>query len=216
MNQSASLKRTSFTRKMPDNAIKPSPGKRKKKCANRDCRELFVPSSPFICHCSPECGLIIAQDRLAKQKLKKAKAERSADKLKLETFKSIPELKAEAQVIFNKFIRARDANLSCICCDKWNKSNALTGGEWDAGHYRSRGSADHLRFNEMNVHKQLKNCNRYASGNAVEYRLGLIKRIGLPFVEALEADQTIIKWTREILNEIKIKYREKIKSLKNT
>ena len=201
---------------MPDNAIKPQPGKRKKKCGNKLCRKPFESSNPWIKHCSPECGFILHQEIEAKQKSKKEKAERYADKLKIETLKSIPELKAEAQVIFNKFIRARDANLPCICCDKWNKSNSLTGGEWDAGHYRSRGSADHLRFNENNVHKQLKNCNRYASGNAVEYRLGLIKRIGLQFVEELEADQTIIKWTREMLNEIKIKYRQKLKDLKNT
>ena len=177
------------------------------------CRTEFVKRLPGQKVCGSDCALSHAVSARAKAERVEVKKQAALDRAKLETFKSIPELKADAQVIFNKYIRQRDAHLPCICCDKWNKSEALTGGEWDAGHYRSRGSADHLRFNENNVHKQLKNCNRYASGNAVEYRLGLIKRIGLPFVEALEADQTIVKWTREMLNKIKLTYRVKLKEL---
>lgn len=184
---------------------------RPSKC--RICRAEYIKRSMTHKVCSPECGIaLVAKNKEATQR-KINKLNVAIDKAKLDSLKSIPQLKAEAQTIFNAYIRTRDANLPCICCDKWNKSEALTGGEWDAGHYRSRGSADHLRFNEDNVHKQLKNCNRYASGNAVEYRLGLIKRIGLPFVERLEADQTIVKWSREMLNDLKVTYRAKLKVL---
>jgi hypothetical protein len=59
----------------------------------------------------------------------------------------------------------------------------------DAGHYRSsRAVLAHLRFNEDNCHAQSKKENRYNSGNAVDYRIGLIARIGLERVEALESD----------------------------
>lgn len=184
--------------------------KSKAKCKECKVNPVFRPGAKV---CSPECAIKFNDQLIEKAARIAAKKQAAADRAKIEIFKSISELKSEAQVIFNKYIRTRDENLPCICCGKWNKSNALTGGEWDAGHYRSRGSADHLRFNENNVHKQLKNCNRYASGNAVEYRIGLIKRIGLPFVESLEADQTIVKWTREMLNDLKVTYRAKLKEL---
>lgn len=184
----------------------------KAKC--KVCRVNAV-ARPGAIVCGIECAVTWQSKVMEKAARVEIKRQAIADRAKLETLKSIPELKAEAQTIFNEFIRERDKDFSCICCDKWNKSEALTGGTWDAGHYRSRGSADHLRFNENNVHKQLKNCNRYASGNVVEYRLGLIKRIGLPFVEELESDQKIVKWTREQLMEIKLTYRKKLKELKN-
>lgn len=163
--------------------------------------------------CSPECAIELHARVAEKAARIAAKKQAAADRAKLETLKSIPELKADAQVAFNAYIRARDSELPCICCDKWPQSEALSGGAWDAGHYRSRGSADHLRYHEHNVHRQLKNCNRYASGNAVEYRIGLIKRIGLQFVEALEVDQKVVKWTREMLLEIKMTYRAKLREI---
>lgn len=166
--------------------------------------------------CGIECAVQWQNRVIAKTARAKAKAVRVIDAARKQELKSIPELKAEAQTAFNAFIRARDADQPCICCGQWNKSEALSGGAWDAGHYRSRGSADHLRYNENNVHKQLKNCNRYASGNAVAYRLGLIQRIGLAAVEALEADQALVKWTREMLLEIRASYRVKLKELKVT
>ena len=83
----------------------------------------------------------------------------------------------------------------------------------DAGHYRSRGSAPHLRFDERNCHAQSKKDNRYLSGNAVDYRIGLIARIGLEAVESLESDQTPRKWTIEELKAIKAEYRQKLKEL---
>ena len=81
----------------------------------------------------------------------------------------------------------RDKDLSCISC---GKPASNTPNDWDAGHYRSVGSAPHLRFNVLNIHKQCKHCNQYLSGNIVMYRLGLIDRIGLAEVEKIEADQS--------------------------
>ena len=50
------------------------------------------------------------------------------------------------------------------------------------------GSAAHLRFDERNAHAQRKVCNRWGAGRAVDYRIGLVARIGLAAVEALESD----------------------------
>src|SRR3546814_4920656 len=73
----------------------------------------------------------------------------------------------KAQIAFNKFIRLRDARKPCICCGKPLTDGALTGGGYDAGHYRSTGSAPHLRFIEDNCHAQRKQCNQWGAGRAV-------------------------------------------------
>lgn len=89
-----------------------------------------------------------------------------------------------------------------------------TGNAVDAGHYRSTGAASHLRFHEDNCHAQSKHDNQHLAGNAVDYRIGLIKRIGLVRVQALEADNTPHKWTRDELITIRVLYQRKTKVLK--
>ena len=49
----------------------------------------------------------------------------------------------------------------------------------------------------------------------MDYRVGLIKRIGLEAVESLEADQTPKKYTIAELRAIKAHYVAKLKELKN-
>lgn len=75
--------------------------------------------------------------------------------------------------------------------------------------------APHLRFSEQNVHAQRKQCNRYGAGNVVGYRLGLIERIGLAAVEALEADNAPRKYTADDLRGIKAEYARKARELEN-
>lgn len=156
--------------------------------------------------------------KLDREKRKKAisdaRIDRAETRKRKEAAKTIPQLIKEAQVAFNAFIRARDAGKPCICCGRTETSvDGLGSHGWDAGHYRSTGSASHLRFNEDNVHRQLVYCNRYGAGRAVDYRLGLISRIGLDRVEALEADNKPHKWQREELIAIKEKYKLKLKEL---
>lgn len=131
-----------------------------------------------------------------------------------EALKSLAELTRAAQTVFNAYVRARDANQPCICCGRTETGvDGLGSHGWDAGHYRSTGSASHLRFNEDNCHRQLVYCNRHGAGRAVDYRIGLIARIGLERVEALEADNQPRKWTREELIELRATYRAKLKEL---
>ncbi len=187
-----------------------------RKC--RHCKQMFQLIRCGQNTCSYECSVAVAEIVAAKSKAKREKAERIAQiastkilRLKLKTK---GEWMKEAQAAFNAYIRMRDqlAGHPCISSGQpldWSGNNV------DAGHYRSRGSAPHLRFDERNCHAQSKKDNRYLSGNAVDYRIGLIARIGLEAVESLEADQTPKKYTIAELRAIKAHYVAKLKELKN-
>lgn len=152
------------------------------------------------------CGLTCAK-RYA-QRVKRAK-----ETLRKQSLERIPDLIKAAQKEFNAFIRLRDAGKPCICCGR-PLGEADVGGAYDAGHYRSTGSASHLRFDERNCHAQRKACNRYGAGRAVDYRIGLIARIGKEAVESLEASNEPHKWDRDELRAIRDTYRNKLKALK--
>ena len=143
----------------------------------------------------------------------KIRVERAIDRKQREGLKRIPDLIAEAQKAFNAYIRERDKDKPCICCGKPLGQSAVGGG-YDCGHFRSTGSASHLRYDEHNAHAQRKYCNRYGSGRAVDYRVGLVRRIGLEQVERLESSNAPHKWERDELIAIKALYVQKLKQLK--
>ena len=168
-----------------------------KKC--KICRVSFVPYKSLEQWCSPECGF-----KLFKQNQdKKASREYRQAKVKL---KPRAQWLKEAQTIFNKFIRLRDDAEPCISCGRHHT------GQYHAGHYRSVGSTPELRFNELNCHKQCSVCNNYLSGNAINYRINLVKKIGLEQVEWLESKHEPLHLSIEEIVEIKKKYSDKIKS----
>jgi hypothetical protein len=156
--------------------------------------------------CSPRCA-----GRYVKEQ---KKAEAADTKARKAAMKTIPQLIKEAQHAFNAYIRQRDEGKDCICCPGTPLGGPAVGGAFDCGHWRSVGSASHLRFDERNAHGQRKVCNRYGAGRAVDYRRGLVERIGLAGVEALEQDNHTHKWTREELIEIRATYIQKLKDLK--
>lgn len=179
------------------------------------CKTEFMQKTPLHSLCSGACAIkhLIAQNE--KRKARELIESRRATKLKLDAIKSINDLIKEAQTAFNAFIRYRDKDLTCICCDKPYGTNAL-GGDFDAGHYRSRGAAGHLRFDEDNCFGQRKYCNTYQSGNVQGMRRGMIKRIGIDRVVAIETNHEIKKWSREELIELKAQYKLKLKQLKES
>lgn len=162
--------------------------------------------------CSPACALTLSKEQARKAREKKDKQDR------IETRKRMAERKArlktradwfnELQKWVNKFIRLRDKDEPCISCGRYHQ------GQWHAGHYRSRGACPELRFNEDNIHKQCSACNNYKSGNAIEYRIRLVNKIGLERVEFLERnDHPPLKWSvDEIKAQIEI-YKAKCKEL---
>lgn len=207
------LRRTAILRARPDadyltvpvrKEPKPAKGPRQKLCAC--CRVSFVPMTPMGRACSIKCAISIAEEV-------RKKAERKDDRERKQALKRRADHLADAQTAFNAFVRARDADLPCICCGKFSDSTAGVGGKWDAGHYLSRGSHPHLRFDERNVFKQRKGCNRPGGTTAASFRLGVISRIGLAAVEALEADNEPRKYTVEQLIEIKMHYKARLRAL---
>jgi len=180
-----------------------------KKC--RVCRQPFEPRPPRALVCSEDCAGAFAVSKRLKEERRAEKAaqalERKDTKARKERLKTRRAWEREAQASFNAFIRARDADKPCICCGL-PLSAGDVGGHYDCGHYRSVGSAPHLRFHEDNCHAQRKQCNRW-----VDYRLGLIQRIGLARVEALEADQSPRKYTADELRAIRDLYRAKLREL---
>ena len=167
--------------------------------------------------CSYSCATEWVKARNQKLKAQKAKqeakVERQLTKERKEALKTRNDWIKETQVAFNAYIRERDKDQPCICCGK-PLGESQVGGGYDAGHYRSTGSAPHLRFHEDNCHAQRKHCNNWKAGNAVDYRLGLIKRIGLERVEALEANNEPAKWSIDELKAIREHYKTKLKELK--
>jgi hypothetical protein len=168
--------------------------------------------------CTPICAMKTARKVAMKENKATLSLERRQLKEKRESLKTLPQLTKEAQAAFNGYIRERDqaAGHGCICCPNpldWG-TVGVRGHAVDAGHYRSTGSAPHLRFNADNCHAQRVVCNRHGSGRAVDYRLGLIARIGLARVEALESDNSPRKFTRDELRQIRDHYRAKARELR--
>ena len=153
--------------------------------------------------CGPACAMKVARKAVQD-------ADKKETKRKLDAMQTRPQLLKKAQTAFNAYIRARDKGKPCISCDKPLDGGANT---FDAGHYRSVGSAPHMRFVEDNCHGQCKHCNNWLSGNHVEYRKRLLERIGERQLELLESDNTLRKYTKEGLEEIAKHYREETRRL---
>lgn len=198
----------------------------RRKC--KVCGEYFVPKfhDIRIRWCCPEHGAILAMEEREKEKVKAAakriKEQKEAEKAgrkrrqeKRESLKYKSQWDKEAQSAFNRYIRIRDEGKECVSCGNplLGKSNYLTGSAIDASHYRSRGAASHLKFNVFNVHSACTRCNRQLSGNAVEYRIRLIERIGQERVERLESDNEPRRFDIQYLQRIKSIFTRKARAL---
>ena len=186
------MKRSTPLRRPTGIAKASVPVPRAKKC--KACRQQFTALRPLQSACSPACALDLAAKAREKQ-------ERATDKAKREKLKTRSDWIKEAQAAVNRYVRLRDAGRPCISCG--GSPEQKRGGTMDAGHYRSTGSAPHLRFYTLNIAAQCVPCNRHLGGNAVEFRRGLVKRLGLPKVEAIEAMHWSPKWSIDYLKRLK-------------
>ena len=181
----------------------------KKKC--RHCKEYDLVESgikvPLGWFCSMSC--VVQHGKKAATVVSDKRKRQTLTKLK-ESVKTASEWRVEAQTAFNAYVRYRDRDLPCISCDAIGDHDGL-GGYWDAGHYRSRGAAKHLSFNLWNCAKQCSRCNRYLSGNVVEYRKRLITRIGSERVDKLENNNDTVKHDITYLRRIKQIFKNKLR-----
>ena len=194
-------------------AIKEQKAPKPKKCKNPACGISFPPQRLGQAVCSPKCALAMAPANSERASKAIAQLGRREIKVRKEALKSRGDHMREAQQAFNEYIRTRDQAAGHFCISS-GKPLDWSGNAVDAGHYRSVGSAPHLRFDERNCHAQSKQDNRFLSGNAVDYRIGLIARIGQEAVDALESDQSVRKYSVEQIKGIKTYYRAKTRELK--
>lgn len=176
------------------------------------CSTEYIPRSSLqkVCH-NYKCALEF--NRLADAKIadrknrKREKEERAAWRERKADVKPLKHWEDLTQRVVNDYIRERDRELPCISC------GTFTTVQWEAGHFRSRGAASHLRYNEDNIHKQCHRCNAELSSNAIPYRIALVEKIGLERVEALENNNTPHRFTREELKGIRMHYRALMRAL---
>ncbi|MDG6423741.1 recombination protein NinG [Pseudomonas syringae pv. actinidiae] len=199
------MKRTPLQRKTPLT----SGSTRRKRCP--ECRVMFTPARVGQAVCGEiDCAIAHGQSEKGRAIAGKALAEvgRREIKVRKEALKSRSDHMKDTQQAFNEWVRHRDAALPCVSCGRHHQ------GKYDAGHYRTVGSNPALRFEPLNCHKQCVPCNQHKSGNVVEYRLELVRRIGIVNVEWLEGPHEPQKYTVQELKALTAKYRALTRELK--
>lgn len=199
------MKRTPLQRKTPLT----SGGPRRKRCP--ECRVMFTPDRTGQAVCGEiDCAIAHGQSEKGRAIAGKALAEigRREIKVRKEALKSRSAHMKDTQQAFNEWVRHRDAALPCVSCGRHHE------GKYDAGHYRTVGSNPALRFEPLNCHRQCSPCNTQLSGNIVNYRIELVRRVGIANVEWLEGPHEPQKHTIEELKALTAKYRAMTRELK--
>ena len=105
----------------------------------------------------------------------------------------------KAKQVFQKWIRKRDKDDPCISC------GTVSSDLWDGGHYLKAEIYTGVIFNEINVHKQCRKCNRFLGGNEAQYRIALCLKYGESKVAELEKlanENRQYRWSSEELKKI--------------
>ena len=161
-----------------------------------------------------DCNISFAEKVAAKAARKREKIQRALDAEKLDSLRPIKYWKAKLKEVMHLYVRLRDEGKPCISCDTILVRLGRVGGDYDAGHCRSVGSAKHLEFDaERNIHGQCKQCNNHKAGNYAEYCRRLPARIGQEAFDALMSDQNARHYTVEQLQDEIKNYKLKIKDL---
>ncbi|MBB1614510.1 hypothetical protein A9978_18905 [Pseudomonas sp. UMC65] len=179
-----------------------------KTCKNPACGVQFVPQRLGQAVCSPKCGLAIKEVNQEKARKSLAEVGRREIKDRKEALKTRADHLKDAQKAVNEFIRLRDKDLPCVSCGRFHE------GQWHAGHFRSVNAHPELRFEPLNIWRQCAPCNTHKSGDLLNYRQELVRRIGADAVEWLEGPHLPKKYTVEQLKALTTEYRAKTKELK--
>lgn len=183
---------------------------KKRRC--RTCKDyktvsagIITPSNAFFC--CPEHATQYAinagvkrREKMKIDKLKKERKERQ-EKKRDRSWKL-----AKAQELVNRYINLRDYGKPCFSCGKPFGTHRR-----NASHYRSVGACSALRFNTWNIHSACVQCNKDYSGNAIEYRIMLVKVYGSDRVEWLESQNGTFKRTTEYLDRLIYVFRRLVK-----
>ena len=148
--------------------------------------------------CSLPCAQALGKEKTAADQ---KKADSKALRLGREALKTRSDYTKEAQIAWNFYVRMRDYGKPCASCGAMPEQKY--GGTMDCSHYRSVGAAPHLRFHLHNAAAACVRCNRHLSGNIAALRVGMIERIGIDKVEAIESNNGFRKFDIPYLKRIK-------------
>ncbi len=142
-----------------------------------------------------------------------AKVERASIKARKEAIKPRAKWLAECQAIVNRYVRllALSRGEGCYTCGATPEQKF--GGTYDAGHFRSVGSAPHLRYWIPQIKLQCIPCNRHKGGMALAFRERLVRDHGDEWVNRLEAMQHIAKFDVGYLKRLKAVMTKKVRRL---
>ena len=201
-----------------------------KTCKNPVCGVKFIPQRLGQAVCSPKCGLVVGRlpENQKKARVAIEQRERQEIKVRKEALKNHGYYVDQATKAVQGYRRVYELSIGsgCMSCGKSQaqvqaEQGWKTGGAWDGGHFLSKGARPELRLVEQNIWLQCKGCNggsnKYArKGESVKngFRAGLIERIGLAAVEALEADHEPRKYSIPELKAIATDYRARTRELK--
>ena len=177
----------------------------KKRC--RYCKE-YHPESEMInvnggWYCDIEHATKYAYQNKEKGKQIKHKAQKRAFKED-----SLPTRRNATKKACHEYIRLRDKNELCICC------NEPLGDNYHAGHFLESGNNPKIRYDEDNIHAQRAYCNTYKGGDSGDYEVNLRKKIGAERVDRLKSLKGgTLKITADELKSIELHYKEKLKML---
>ncbi len=125
--------------------------------------------------------------------------------------KSLPQLIAKCQILFNEYIRNRDLSgcdyFKRISCGQIKSERFM-----HAGHYYNVGQYAGLRFDEDNCHGQCNYCNTFLHGNLIEYRDNLLIKIGAKRFEILKIKALTYKRNGKKFSRFEVE--DKIRELK--
>ena len=180
-----------------------------KTCKNPACRASFVPQRLGQAVCNYTCGLAIKEVNQEKARKSLDQVGRAEIRVRKEKLKSRADHLKDAEKAVRDYRRTYELSIGsgCISCGESQESILAaqgwkTGGAFDAGHFMGKGARPELRLVPTNIWLQCKSCNAGSSkfarkGETVSqgFRTGLIARIGLEAVEALESDHAPRKET---------------------
>lgn len=176
--------------------------KRPKPC--QQCGAEFAPLRPLQGVCSLACAIASSREKAAAEYAKTEARRQRERKVEL---KPRSKWLSEAQAAVNQYVRLRDQDQPCISCQRHHT------GQYHAGHYRSVGAMPSLRFNLWNIHKQDSACNAQLSGNLIEYRINLVKKLGIERVQWLEGNHPVRSFDIVYLRRIKKIFTKRAKHL---
>jgi NinG protein len=180
------------------------------------CRGDFIKRNMNHKLCGKEdCAIAFGEKSHEKSLRIAAKVERQSTNKRKDALKTRSDYMKSAQTAWNSYVRWRDHGLPCVSCGV-TITHKPGGHNVDCSHYRSVGSAPHMRFHLHNAAAACVRCNRDLSGNVVELRKGLVDRIGLAKVEVVECDNEVRKFDIDYLKRIKRIFTKKCNRIKKT